>query len=763
MSTKEISLPKGRLTTVPPKAKTPTNAKTPTKATATTKAKTPIKAKTPTKASPTRAKRIARWEKTFKDEPYPEGKPVKDIESLIRGAKTPSKTSPAARKALALAAPLVDLFESGLPLTRVKGDYLAKLLVDYPVGQKRSAPLPLRQFVFMAGDEVIKGPYRPNDVKLDTILRRSAQFRKWKSPNTIHPTRLIEAQEGIYLVFDNIADMSNPVLEMGYKESFSEHVYDVLINNTALPLNKFFGVPENKSVDKGRYITRDLILSLCHCAILSVGDCQIRNFLVDPATGRVLVTDYDEARGPATIVLKGELFYLTKAPGKAYKWAEHARPHLAYCAEKCRQIHVDATLFSEDKVAVYEARLAKVIELLDEYSSPDAPPPAPPTPVTRPRGAKKTPKLGRGAKSPAVAVVLSAKPRGDPVYKGPFAKSNASEHGFAPDILKSGVQKYVRRNSRVKAFACLAELLSFSRAGEAAKGMVTNTLNRLMIIAAEDIGLANVQLVARVIHEVSALKEKLKSKDMSRKDRKALFGLVALMCASPKTRIMSHAYYVYANPESKEEREKHDIVWEEAPSKEDEARIRKSPHPELFNKEDTKEMRHDALMVYLRLEDAAMDAFTWVERFKETYQGGKIKLRSKYVDPSPYKGKGSTPMCMIWSLYSLFLEPSLYNELAHCYHTLAEQRPFASLALMACIYRDALPHPQVKVDGWEEDYDQTDASTLVIDDYVVDKHTGQGRTEGKDTQLFVTEGSLVVPEDLNLTNPILLEIYQSRE
>lgn len=678
----------------------------------------------------------------------------------------PKKASSAARKKAAAAVPKAALDTQGLPLEKHEGEWLPDLIRLYPVGQKRSAPLPLRQFVFMAGPEVIKGPYQPDDVKLDTILRRSAQFKEWRTPNTIHPTSLIQADEGVYLVMDNIGEVDEPVLEMNYKESFSEFVYDVLLNNPAMPLNQFFNDPKNKTVDKGRYITKELILSLCHCAILSVGDCQIRNFLVDPRTGRVLVTDYDEARGPATVVLKGEMFYLTKAPGKAYKWPWYARPHLAYCAAKCREITIDETLFTPEQVEVFRKRLAKVVELLDFYSSPDAPIPEQPVPIrsgkkSTPRKTKaneepakpKTPKAKTAKpKTPKAVGSLVASERAAPVYKGPFASTNRSEHGFSPDILKSGMQKYVRRNNRAKAFACLSELLSFAQAGDAAKGIIANTLNRVMTIAAEDVGLANVGLVTHVIHEVFAMK-----KDV---DRPALFKLVAQLCASPKTRVMSHAYYVYANPASAEERAKYDIEWESEATRADAEQPGWAP----FLPSDSDELVRDALVVLHRLEERSLAAFTWVERFRAAHEKEKVKLRPKYVPESPYTGKTTGPMSLIWGLYAHYLAPDVYNELAHAYYNLSETRPFASLALLASVHRDRLPAPEVDIGGWKDDYEaaQTYASELVIDDYVVDKHTQQGRQEGADTLRFVTEGSLVDPEDLSFRDETLLAIYQAR-
>ena len=51
---------------------------------------------------------------------------------------------------------------------------------------------------------------------------------------------------------------------------------------------------------------------------------------------------------------------------------------------------------------------------------------------------------------------------------------------------------------------------------------------------------------------------------------------------------------------------------------------------------------------------------------------------------------------------------------------------------------------------------------IKIDDFVIDKHTKDGRSNGMSSKDFVDEGALVIPEDLTYHNELLAKIYSVR-
>lgn len=63
-----------------------------------------------------------------------------------------------------------------------------------------------------------------------------------------------------------------------------------------------------------------------------------------------------------------------------------------------------------------------------------------------------------------------------------------SYNNYKIDILKSGLNKYVRRNEFEKGLYCLIEMDLFKLLGDKGKGIRSNMINRLMIVLNEDIG-----------------------------------------------------------------------------------------------------------------------------------------------------------------------------------------------------------------------------------------------------------------------------------
>lgn len=112
-------------------------------------------------------------------------------------------------------------------------------------------------------------------------------------------------------------------------------------------------------------------------------------------------------------------------------------------------------------------------------------------------------------------------------------RKEKSLHGHALDVLKSGLQKYIRRGNVEGAMYCLGELDLFSGC-EGGERIRTNMIHRLMIIFMEDVGLGGVKSWARIDELVSEwLKDRSKTRSIQE--------LVQLMCASKKTRACSFA------------------------------------------------------------------------------------------------------------------------------------------------------------------------------------------------------------------------------
>ena len=98
-------------------------------------------------------------------------------------------------------------------------------------------------------------------------------------------------------------------------------------------------------------------------------------------------------------------------------------------------------------------------------------------------------------------------------------RNEKSQYGFSLDVLKSAIQKYIRRNNKFMASYILREFFSFRELIEVeivrVKSCNTNMFHRLQIISLEDIGpslLPYIETIDKLLNEL---------KDVTYDERKA--------------------------------------------------------------------------------------------------------------------------------------------------------------------------------------------------------------------------------------------------
>jgi hypothetical protein len=91
-------------------------------------------------------------------------------------------------------------------------------------------------------------------------------------------------------------------------------------------------------------------------------------------------------------------------------------------------------------------------------------------------------------------------------------------NGYPADVVKSGLQKYIRRSVLEKALYCAAEMDLFKEAENAkeAEGIRTNFLHRLMIIFMEDV--ENLALFDTIHAKMNLLFQERDKEDPTRKE-----------------------------------------------------------------------------------------------------------------------------------------------------------------------------------------------------------------------------------------------------
>lgn len=107
------------------------------------------------------------------------------------------------------------------------------------------------------------------------------------------------------------------------------------------------------------------------------------------------------------------------------------------------------------------------------------------------------------------------------------------------DLLKSGLQKYIRRGMMESALLCASKMILYSTKKQR---LWNSLLDRLMIICGEDIGIGNITVVYNVLLKLFEMKE---SNNQLPYEKKYEFikPIICTLCDCDKTREYAHIYY----------------------------------------------------------------------------------------------------------------------------------------------------------------------------------------------------------------------------
>ena len=538
---------------------------------------------------------------------------------------------------------------------------LRELLAKYVCGQQRSSAR--KQFVILYGSVALKGPFTKDAATV--IHSRSETLKKWNSPAVLHPLGCGSNEEGYWIIYDNLLKGRDKECETQHvQESYSTYSYNYYVKGPLIPMSQLQSYVPPK----------ELLLSLVHCFILNVGDMGLRNILVqrNPHGDNVYVTDYDEnsaGRG------YGPMFYFRHHPGKDHKWETKVRQHYAYVLQQLPLIegHLNAA-----QRELYMHAMS-VLQALVE---------------------------GRYGH-----------------FNGMLSSDTKTASGYAFDVMKSALQKYVRRGDE-RAIPVFAELWAL---GYLDKGVRTNLHNRLVIIACEDIGLANPALVHLVLQH--------KGEDFS-----TTLSLLRAMIISPKTRVASHLYFCYSHPLQ--------------------LRNHISPRTHLTN-EEWQWLRgapvHNILRHYI--EQQSFLAVTWLYLIFTTKSIPKTPKSF-----SEKKTSTTDAAAYAWEIFASYTSPQLLPTmrlLEECYYKQDNScRVFLMHALLLLLTRSqgydiASEERKVFATTHDECHYIPLRQRVEVDAYTADKHTRQGREQGANTQQFVEEGALVTNEDMTYHYPEL--------
>jgi hypothetical protein len=567
---------------------------------------------------------------------------------------------------------------------------LDKLLLQYPVGQKRTARH--KQFVFLIGDKAVKGPFTKD--RVDIILSRSESLKKYDCPFAIHPLEVVTGEdlrggEGLYIVYKNLIHGS--VVTETYTESMKNYQggnysCQLLVREEVQKLSDVIATSTECLEIPYRDMTVGawLLVSFLILRFLNVGDAHLANVLVNTNSKEITIIDYDET---STEDKEGETFYFKMTPEakKLNAWLKVVRPW-----------------YSQILTVVETLGLGEVTEKFRKIAS-----------------------TNYEVKTDSVMV-----------FKGLF-NGTMTHSGYSLDVMKSAMQKYIRRGLVEKAVIAGLEVYRLGECG--GSSAQTNIYNRLAICGAEDIGISNVPVVLQAI-ELTLTKNR---------DPYLFANTIARLATSKKTRLASHVYRALINPEGREVSKSMSLQVDDC-FEEYTSSINWLPN-------DPMEIRPYAEMFALRLSQGSFSAFIWLFYFM-TFE---VKVASRCLLP---RRRQTNSMIIIWLILKNFLPTAPWKVLLTAYLDIKENRPFLMMAILIALYRIEDSFTE------ENTFDVKELTSKVLrgetkleitEPYVVDKHTKEGKARGAGRREFVTEGSLVIPEDDRYVIESYKKVYES--
>lgn len=346
------------------------------------------------------------------------------------------------------------------------------------------------------------------------------------------------------------------------------------------------------------------------------------------------------------------------------------------------------------------------------------------------------------------------------VFKGSQA-GGTSWNGIDIDVLKSGIQKYIRRGYLEKALWCVYELDLFHEMYErdpskhtGLKALSTNCIHRLLITSIEDIGIGNPSLPLLVDRLVQAYKRDRFNPSLKDKRREYLYVLTKVMCESKRTRELSHIRSVFSqvfNFDGKEYTTDgssfHRFSLEDL----------KKQYPNIYNFTlDVIDPSDEYMRFQEEFKKGSDACFYWF--FKLFSRGNSLStcrhqvshLLSFVLDETKLQPDSEELIRVMSILRDWFREYNFkeYVLFAMQIILLGLRRPHIdNLHELDVLSAKILSPTCVFKDEWEGYYMRNvNGSVIIIDDFVVDKHTRKGRKIGKDLAVFAKEGAYVTNE-----------------
>lgn len=654
--------------------------------------------------------------------------------------------------------------------------------VDDIVAQKRTGSSK-RVVVYKPSDPTVvyKGPYSidGSDPAYNNIYYREEALKAWQAEQVLYMSDVVEFDQFIHNVKakKRIYAIVYPNLRGDVPHSFQENVeswaphYTYNVSTDPSNCDKLSNMK-----DPRKYITKDLIRSLLYLYVLNAGDIGTYNIIICDEVATII--DYEENRSDKASDDNDVFFFFSKAPAKKFRdlTGEMVLRFLGELLDEMRNLDlslVDKQYQSEKSLNDKYNEMIRRMELLVG------------------EGELKSPGSPKG--TPVVSNIQT-----DPVDDSEIGlmvkkfRNTVTSQGFSDSLIKSALQKNIRRGNINQALACAFELQRFRLID--AYDIVHNMYNRLSIISCEDVTPANLGVQAYLCGWNSLFvrgngnkqwlpnSSTLNPKDLYNNAR--LAAIVQYLCMLKKTRIGSHVWRSYVSDHGRERLE--ELGYEVEPinlaildNEQDLADFESKKVPYLTKSDFAIGDGSFALcciVIHNRLLNHDFNAIAWLDYFRRTFLDEKpvIKVSKRH-------GRMRCDV-ILWDIYRRFISDDIINPIMEMYYQISESKSVDDRkALLATVAVRILMRPEnepvvsdlVKVsdiiDRQTAKWIKADEALssfvngqveIVIEDYMADKHTGKKGTADKLRQQFVLEGAKVENQDEDYFIPEFKEIYE---
>jgi len=309
-------------------------------------------------------------------------------------------------------------------------------------------------------------------------------------------------------------------------------------------------------------------------------------------------------------------------------------------------------------------------------------------------------------------------------------RNEKSISGYSWDVVKSGLQKYIRRNNVDMALKMAFEMYCFDYL-EGGQRILTNGLHRLQVIFLEDIGCGNLNLWPRLCEWFSIIYKERQKKERNRfLEIETLKKIVVNMCLSRKIRGCSFMNVLCSIGDYRK-------------------MVKNCVYTE-FTLDDIKDIDKDKNKVLLK----CLDEFLAVKSWKSI-----IVLREVLKQINSLKGGAKKTMngelAQILEKYFRFLKCSKQweKDIGHL------KEGYLLYFAQLCDYLYGCDELQLVEKCGDGTWDATNIGYVELDDFVYDRHVKKSKNTS--TSYFATTSSLVMPKTTKVAIPYEFEeIYK---